>query len=46
MVRWVTESLDISSEKALDFLSSLSWAIPSETLVYLSPSGLGLNFEF
>ena len=42
----VTESLDISSEKALDFLSSLSWAIPSETLVYLSPSGLGLNFEF
>ena len=42
----VTESLDISSEKALDFLSSLSWAIPSETLVDLSPSELGLNFEF
>ena len=42
----VTESLDISSEKALDFLSSLSWASPSETLVDLSPSELGLNFEF
>ncbi|NEO56591.1 MAG: trypsin-like peptidase domain-containing protein [Okeania sp. SIO3B5] len=39
----VTESLAVSSEEALDFLSSLSWAIPSETLVYLSPSGLELN---
>ena len=41
----VTESLAISSEEALDFLSSLSWAIPSETLVYLSPSGLELNLD-
>ncbi len=39
----VTESFAISSEEALDFLSGLSWAIPSETLVYLSPSGLELN---
>ncbi|NEQ75012.1 MAG: trypsin-like peptidase domain-containing protein [Okeania sp. SIO2C9] len=41
----VTESLDASPEEALDFLSSLSWAIPSETLVYLSPSGLELNLD-
>ncbi|MGB3514414.1 MAG: serine protease [Microcoleaceae cyanobacterium] len=41
----VTESLAVSSEEALDFLSGLSWAIPSETLVYLSPSGLELNLD-
>ena len=41
----LTESLAISPEEALDFLSSLSWAIPSETLVYLSPSGLELNLD-
>lgn len=40
----VTESLAVSPEKALDFLSSLSWAIPSETLVNLSPAGLELNW--
>ncbi|NEQ40525.1 MAG: trypsin-like peptidase domain-containing protein, partial [Okeania sp. SIO3I5] len=39
----VTDSLAVSPEQALDFLSSLSWAIPSETLVDLSPSGLELN---
>ncbi|MGB3513323.1 MAG: serine protease [Microcoleaceae cyanobacterium] len=41
----VTESLAISPGQALDFLSGLSWAIPSETLVYLSPSGLKLNLD-
>jgi len=41
----VTESLGTSLEEALDFLSSLSWAIPSETLVDLSPSGLDLNLD-
>ncbi|NEQ40588.1 MAG: trypsin-like peptidase domain-containing protein [Okeania sp. SIO3I5] len=41
----VTESLPVSPEEALDFLSSLSWAIPSETLVDLSPSGLELNLD-
>ncbi len=41
----VTESLAVSPEQALDFLSGLSWAIPSETLIYLSPSGLELNLD-
>ena len=41
----VTESLPLSPEAALDFLSSLSWAIPSKALVDLSPSGLELNLD-
>ncbi len=41
----VTESLGGSAEEGLAFLSSLSWAISSETLVYLSPAGLQLTFD-
>ncbi|NEO55596.1 MAG: hypothetical protein F6K54_22485 [Okeania sp. SIO3B5] len=41
----VTKSLALSPGATLDFLSSLSWEIPSETLVDLSSSGLELNFD-
>ena len=41
----VSESIDLAPERAMAFLSSSSWAIPSETIIYLSPEGLNLTLK-
>jgi S1-C subfamily serine protease len=39
----VSESFGLPHDKALNLLSTSSWAISSEDIVYLSPSGLNLK---
>jgi S1-C subfamily serine protease len=41
----VSESLGLPSAEAMNLLSNSSWAIPSEKIVYLSPSGLNLKLD-
>jgi hypothetical protein len=35
----------LPSAEAMNLLSNSSWAIPSEKIVYLSPSGLNLKLD-
>jgi S1-C subfamily serine protease len=39
----LSESLRVTPDQALHLLTDNSWAIPAETLVYLSPQGLDLS---